>query len=88
MHHHHYPMPHYPYPPQAGLIGIAGGVINLATSALYGGVRAVRTIVERSVWGTEYPPPHGMWGYGHAACGHVCHVHCVPETYECCGCCC
>jgi hypothetical protein len=90
MHNHHYPGfdPHYAgYPPHAGLMGIIGGVINLATNTLYGGARIVRTVVEGSVWQAEYPHHYGMGGCHPQPCCHVCHVHCIPETYSCCGCC-
>ena len=75
--------PHCGQPLHAGLMGVAGGVINLTTSLLYGGARIVRTLVEGSVWHGEYPPQHGCGG----CVQHVCHLHCVPETYPCCGCC-
>lgn len=94
---HHYPChegyhgdPHacgQPFYP--GLAGVFGGVINLATSVLYGGASVVRTVVEGSVWHGEYPQHHDCCSW-HGGCGctqHVCHRHCVPETYHCCGCC-
>jgi len=85
MHHHcdcH--VPPYTHPYHSGLMGLVGGVLNLTTSALYGGARIVRTVVEGSVWHGEYPPHYGHCGCHHQ---HVCHVHCCPESYHCCGCC-
>lgn len=72
---YHYP-PSMPYAPvqHAGLMGVAGGMINLATTMMFGGARVVRTIVEGSLWHAEHPPYHRS---SHPC--HVCHV--------CCGCC-
>lgn len=74
-------------PPHAGLAGVAGGVINLATSLLFGGAQIVRTLVEGSVW-QDVPTHHRG-----CCCGgcvqHVYHVSCVPGTCSCscCRCC-
>lgn len=83
MHHYDY---HCQQPTQlyhSGLMGVFGGVMNLTTSVLYGGASIVRTIVEGSVWHAEYPQYHTCCQYSQ----HVCHVHCCPEQYSCCGCC-
>jgi hypothetical protein len=81
------PPAYYGYPPAAGLPAVIGGAIHLATTTLYSGARLLRTIVENSVWEAEHPR---YYGYAHAGCSpcmHVCHVHCIPETYECHRCC-
>ncbi|MGD8569293.1 MAG: hypothetical protein PVJ39_14495 [Gammaproteobacteria bacterium] len=84
---HSHPAPH-PQPYNPGIVGIVGGVINLTTTALYGGARVVRTIVEGSVWHGEHPyHHHGCCAHQHHGCHHACHVHCCPENYSCCGCC-
>lgn len=83
---YYHPFYHYPPPPpvpHTGLVGLAGGMISLATTALYGGARIARTVIEGSVWYGEHPPYH----HHHCHSCHVCHVHCCPPTYECCGCC-
>ena len=77
----------YGYPPPVGLPTLIGSAIHLATTTLYSGARLLRTLVENSVWEAEHPA-YGGFGHGCPPCVHVCHVHCIPESYECQGCCC
>lgn len=66
-----------------GLIGVFGGLINLTTSALMGGARVIRTIVEGSVWHSCHMGGH----HGHHGCSccqphHYYHVECHPPVYR------
>lgn len=81
-----YGYPGYSYPCQpyrrGGLVGVAGGILELTTTALQAGTGLVRTVVEGAVWqgwpgywpagGYAYPP---LPWYGHH-CGVPYAGHC------------
>ncbi len=69
---HHHPCHNATH---AGLVGVIGGLINLTTTALYGGTRIVRTIVEGAVWHAEHPPYYH--GCHHSSC-------CCQQHHSCC----
>jgi hypothetical protein len=86
-HHPHHFAPHHPGPPQhSGLMGVLGGAVNLATSALYGGAGLVRTVVEGTMWHGCHPH-HDPCCHSGCGCGHhhdCCSCHCVSSCHCCC----
>jgi hypothetical protein len=84
---HGHPGPVY----HPGVTGIFGGVVNLTVSALQGGARLLRTVVEGTVWHAGHdccgpcghPPVHGGCHCGCCApvAHHCCHVECLPPVY-------
>ncbi len=70
-----------------GFAGILVGTINLATTALYGGARVIRRVIENAAWqGVSdcYPQSHNKPGCYSQPDRHCYCIECVPTTYTSC----
>jgi len=85
-HPHHFALHHANPPHHSGMVGVLGGVVDLATAALYGGSRLVRTVVEGTMWYGCHPHHDPCrqpgWGPGHHH--DCCSCWCAPACHCCC----